>query len=339
MPMSAKRRLLLVLIPLAFVALLFAAAEIYLRLQHAAFRDANKQVQKTFRKADIPGLIYERTPHTAETNNHGFRGEDYHFEKPENVWRIVVVGDSVAQGHGVEMSQTFGKRLEHFLNHQRSPEDPEVQVYVVAETGYNTAQQLLLLEHKALAYDPDLIIWAYCLNDPAHALFHNEGNLYSRYFFEPTSHALHGLKRLLFKARERIQSLGEDQEYHRFLHSIYRTQVRRHIEKLARITQQADVPVLLLVIPVLEIKKLADDPEYVITPMDYELLDVHTLVARWALQNDLGVVEGLDAFMGRRLADLILEDWDMWHPNPAGHEDLALQLQKHMLRHGPSPGQ
>ncbi len=337
--MSAKRRFLLVLIPLVFLALLVAAAEIYLRMQHGAFRDANKQVQETFRKAEIPGLIYERIPHTAETNNHGFRGQDYELEKPENVWRIVVVGDSVAQGHGLEMSETFGKRLEYFLNHQRSPETPEVQVYVVAETGYNTAQELLLLEHKALDYSPDLIIWAYCLNDPAHALFHNESNLYSRYFHEPKSYALYGLKRLLFKARERIQALGEDMEYHRLLHTIYRSQVRRHIKKLAKITQQADVPVLLLIIPVLEIQKLAEDPEYVVTPMDYELLDVHTLVARWALQNDLNVVEGLDAYMARHLEALILEDWDMWHPNPTGHELLALQVQKHMLRHGPYPGQ
>lgn len=335
--MSAKRRLLLVLIPLVFIGLLAAAAEIYLRLQHDAFREANKQVEQTFRNAEIPGLIYERIPHTAETNNHGFRGEDYQLQKPKDVWRVVVVGDSVAQGHGVDMSESLGKRLEHFLNHQRRPDAPEAQVYVVAETGYNTAQELLLLEHKALAYDPDLILWVYCLNDPGHALFHNESNLYSRYFHEPASYAFHGLKRLLFKARERIQAMGEDQEYHRLLHSIYRSQVRGHIEKLAQVTRQADVPVLLLIVPVLETWKLEAAPEYVITPMDYSLLDVHTLVARWALQNGLGVVEGLDAYMGKRLADLILEDWDMWHPNAVGHEDLALQVQKHMLRHGPYP--
>lgn len=339
--MPQRHRFFALLIPLLFLAIAFLGGEWYLRAQRDAFRQANKGVEQTFRAAALPGLIYERIPHTEETNNHGFRGEDYAHGKPEDIWRVVLVGDSIAQGHGIPMAATLGKRLEEVLNHKRLADAPLAQVYVVAETGYNTAQELLLLEHAALRYHPDLIVWAYCLNDPAHAVFHNEGNLYSQYFHDPPSLAWDWLRRLFFKARERIRGIGADQkerEYHRFLHTTYKDQVRRHIARIASLCKQADVPVLFLIIPVLETKRLETDPEYVVSSRDYELLDVHTEVARLALQQGLDVVEGLDAYVGRPLADLTLSPDDIWHPSPAGHELLALQLQKHMLLHGPYPG-
>lgn len=337
--MPAQRRFSLLAVLLVLILLAFVAAEIYLRSQHADFREAHKELEQTFQASEIPGLIYERKPGSTGANALGFRDSDCPCKKPADTWRVVVLGDSVAMGRGVALEESFGKRLEHFLNHQRTAGMPEVQVCLMAEEGYNTAQKLRVLEYKALQCEPDLIVWAYSLDDPAHVLFHEGSAPHARYFYDPLSRAALGVRRLLFQARERFQGAGEDADVFRRLHNVYRQQLERQMKHLGQLSQRADVPVLLLVLPVLETEKLADDPGYVVTPMDYRLLDVHTLVTRMALQNDIAVVEGLDAFMGRRVADLLLSKEDILHPNAAGHELWALQLQKHMLRHGPYPGE
>lgn len=332
--MTAKRRKFLLLFVVVLLVA-FVVAEIALRLQQSAFRQEHAELEKTFRASQIPGLIYERIPDTEETNSQGFRGPDWQQQKQDNVWRIVMLGDGIARGDGVAFSESLGKRLEHFLNHERTPNAPRAEVLVLAESGYNTAQELSLLEHKALDLAPDLIVWVYALDDPALPLLHKT-TPQARYFHQPTSLALDQGRQLLLAARERIQA-PDNSAYPRMLHSMYLDQVRRHMAQLAALTAQADVPVLLLVIPVLETEKLTDDPQFVITPMDYGLLDVHTTVTRLGLQNGLGVVEGLDAYMGRTLTELMQSPEERWLPGPAGHELLALQLQKHMLRHGPYP--
>jgi len=334
--MTRTRRILLM--TLAALALAFIAAEAWLRLQRAGQLREHADLEQTFRKAEAPGLVYERRPGADQTNAHGLRGPEWTCEKPDDVWRVLLVGDGIARGDGVPLQESLGMRLQEALNHERSPDSPRVEVLLVAETGYNTAQELALLEHEALACAPDVIVWVYALDDPAHILFHDRAQPMADHFHQPPSLALDGLRRLLFHARERIQASSGDAPWPRTLHAVYAEDIRANFQRLAALARQADVPVLLLVVPALETQKLARNPDYVLTPMDYEFLDLHTQVARYGLQQGLVVVEGLDAWMGKPLAELVQSPEEPWLPGTRGHELLALQLQKHMLRHGPYPG-
>jgi lysophospholipase L1-like esterase len=104
--------------------------------------------------------LYYEYPGTA--NRLGYRDRDHPLDKPPGTYRIVVLGDSVAAGWGVErIEDVFPALLEDALDRPGRA----VEVLNFAVTGYNTAQEVETLAARALAYEPDLVLLAYCLND------------------------------------------------------------------------------------------------------------------------------------------------------------------------------
>ena len=100
--------------------------------------------------------------HTFRTNSQGLRGtREYPFVKPPGVFRILVLGDSVALGHGVQDDETFAALLEDNLSNLRPTE-----VLNMGVSGFGTAEELIQLRHVGLRYQPDLVILAYFQNDP-----------------------------------------------------------------------------------------------------------------------------------------------------------------------------
>src|SRR5262249_24564909 len=99
------------------------------------------------------------------TNSLGFRGPELARDKPPRTCRIVVLGDSVAFGWGVDDEFTFLRRFEDELN--EGPPAPEVRFEVV-NTGhpmYDTTQEAALLRDEGLALQPDLVLLVYVVND------------------------------------------------------------------------------------------------------------------------------------------------------------------------------
>jgi lysophospholipase L1-like esterase len=95
-------------------------------------------------------------------NRLGYRDRDWPVTKPAGTFRVVVLGDSIAEGMGVDdVADTFPARLERDLRAAGRP----VEVLSFAVTGYNTAQEVETLAARALAFRPDLVLLAYCLND------------------------------------------------------------------------------------------------------------------------------------------------------------------------------
>lgn len=95
-------------------------------------------------------------------NSNGFRGKEYSIEKPNNTIRVLVLGDSVAFGWGVNENETFSVVLEKMLN---SDAQKKYEVLNLAVPGYNTEQEVEMLKTKGLKYNPDIIIIAYHRND------------------------------------------------------------------------------------------------------------------------------------------------------------------------------
>lgn len=84
-------------------------------------------------------------------NSKGLRdNKDYSYNKPENVTRIIVLGDSFTWGEGVNNSQICTEFLEN--------KQDKVEVINTGHVGYGTAQELLLLKNEGVKYSPDLII-------------------------------------------------------------------------------------------------------------------------------------------------------------------------------------
>ncbi len=102
-------------------------------------------------------------------NSAGFRDRDYSLEKPEGVFRIIILGDSMTEGLQVPLEQTFAKVLETLLNGDTVKDDFSKKKFEVLNLGvaaYGTGQEYLLLKEYGLLYQPDLVILAFLsLND------------------------------------------------------------------------------------------------------------------------------------------------------------------------------
>jgi lysophospholipase L1-like esterase len=94
-------------------------------------------------------------------NADGFRDRLYARPKRPGTFRIVVLGDSVAFGWGVPAEDTFPKVLEASLAHLA----PGIEVLNLGVTGYNPYTEAALLADVGLAYEHDLVIFQFCVND------------------------------------------------------------------------------------------------------------------------------------------------------------------------------
>ncbi|MFQ5458022.1 MAG: SGNH/GDSL hydrolase family protein, partial [Myxococcota bacterium] len=96
-------------------------------------------------------------------NSQGLRADEVPLAKPEGVFRILVLGDSVTFGENVTAAQSFSKQTEAILNQARPGK--RVEVLNAGVRGYNTYQELILLKEVGLAYHPDLVVVCYVVND------------------------------------------------------------------------------------------------------------------------------------------------------------------------------
>lgn len=92
------------------------------------------------------------------TNSAGFHDVEHHVEKPPNVYRIVVLGDSFIEGLAVPIESGFTQQLESLL--QVEIKDRRVEVLNLAVSGIGPAQYLRMLERRGLGYTPDLVLMA-----------------------------------------------------------------------------------------------------------------------------------------------------------------------------------
>lgn len=111
-----------------------------------------------------PRVGYEIIPSVSEqVNSLGMRGPERPEHKPEGGYRVLVIGDSVAFGVGVAMGDTFAAKLEDRL--RTAVGNRYVDVLNAGVSGYNTIQQLAVLETRLARHRPDAVVVSYCPND------------------------------------------------------------------------------------------------------------------------------------------------------------------------------
>jgi hypothetical protein len=97
-------------------------------------------------------------------NSRGYRDFEYSSERPEKTFRILVLGDSMTFGHGIDKSSnTYPKILETHLNNKTSKQ--KFEVINLAYPGYNTDSQLYDLYIKGFNFQPDMVFLGYYHND------------------------------------------------------------------------------------------------------------------------------------------------------------------------------
>ncbi|HEU4365563.1 MAG TPA: SGNH/GDSL hydrolase family protein [Candidatus Krumholzibacteria bacterium] len=326
-----RRNLLLLMIALLAVLI---PAELYLRAQAARDRAQIRGNMDERALCTEPSpdrrLLYTYTPGECGANSRGFRDVEHTAQKPEGAFRIVLIGDSVAEGRDVEPDSSFGRVLERMLNAR--DDGRRYEVILLARIGYSTSQEIVLLENEAPRYDPDLVLWSYCLNDPSHPVFHNANGALGRYYYRPTLRLAALAKAFAFRVKQKIGGRGCDTEFHAFVQCAFRKDIQRDLHHIAAQVRKRGVPVAFVVHPVFEQK-----PSFT----EYSLAGVHEELDAVALGAGFAVIDVLDAFRPFAPADLKLDNeeyFDPWHLNPRGHRVTAAYIYDRLVAEHLMPG-
>ena len=100
-----------------------------------------------------------------EYNSLGFRGPDVPYEKPEDVYRILIIGDSFVEAREVDYEDTFAVQLANLLADTTTPDGKSFEVIAVGTTGWGTLQGYLYYHHEGKKFSPDLVIHSFYIND------------------------------------------------------------------------------------------------------------------------------------------------------------------------------
>lgn len=92
------------------------------------------------------------------TNSQGLRDIEHPIKKPENEYRVIILGDSLVEGQGVEFEKTWTRVLEKSLNKHGNQFNYRIINGGVAGSDPFFARQLFL--RRLLKYDPDTVILA-----------------------------------------------------------------------------------------------------------------------------------------------------------------------------------
>src|SRR4051812_45908155 len=143
-------------------------AEIILRLVDRGH--AYYSAPELYQPSTDPRVLFEPRPGfngfsegtSVSTNSHGLREREFPLAKPADTRRVLFLGDSVTFGAGVRDSEPYARLLELDLEADGAGPIETINAGVV---GYNTIQELGRLEDVGLAYQPDVVVLTFLVND------------------------------------------------------------------------------------------------------------------------------------------------------------------------------
>jgi len=254
-------------------------------------------------------------------NRFGFRSPDVELAKPRGVKRVVLLGDSFTFGQGVWLEDTLSYRLEGLLNTD-VPADTQVLNFAVG--GWGSRDEILYLESEGMAFEPDLVVVVYVLNDARYA----------------------GGLDLWREFREQYQKRGLEWSY---LASYFyaavgrRTLARRYVEDLVEESQQQSEKWRRSFADLNRGREIAAAGgarfAVAIFPFLYDLDEtypfraLHQKLVEYCRWNNIPVLDLFDAFQGHEYADLWVHPSDQ-HPNEEGHRIAADALADFIAREG-----
>lgn len=158
----------------ANLALALGGIVVALLIAEAALRIANHWYPYFFRFDAATGWslrpgasgYYNREGRAWVTiNREGLRGPERSRVKPADTFRVAMLGDSYTEAIQVPYDQTFSAVTERELAGCPALKGKRVEVLDFGVDGYGTAQELVTLRERALAYSPDAVVLAIFLGN------------------------------------------------------------------------------------------------------------------------------------------------------------------------------
>jgi hypothetical protein len=285
------------------------------------------------------------------------RDREYELTKPAGTFRIAVIGDSIAFGLPLHQRWNFSTQLEDLLaSHYRREQEPVVEVLNFGVTGYNFSQVMEALRSRVLAFDPDLVFYAYALNDPQEyslemgnllaqltdaeerfllvdgpSSFMQRSRLYQLVRYLMSGENLTPRKKPVWNEEDpQFVALreGRFEEYYADLNTAEETwqPIASGLVELAALSNSEDVPVHVVIFPTLS------------NLNNYPIPEVHAHLAREFSELSFVTLDLLEYYACHakvRGADIAA---DSLHPNKTGHGLAAVVLLRHLLTTESLPG-
>ena len=326
-----------------------------------AIQAAHGTIETALRRSRNPDRVYELQPNArgfafntfVEINSLGFRGPETSLDKQDR-YRIAVVGDSIAFGSAMPPQTSFPYLLQDRLRSACRP----IEVLNFAVGGYDATQVVATVEDQVTQFNPDLVLWAYCINDittHSNTLEYFERSIWfaNSVFFR--SHLIRYLFRGLTRRQLAAQaSAKNDPEIFSKLHAgqiepigadevdlrgwmaqtvdldwpnyFYGREphlghLRYAFRRLEQAATTSGFDVAIFVVPILQ----AEDGQYPYAP-------VHRIVESEAKKYPWGVIDILGLFSRVGLADPKLRNYpsDRLHPSRFGHELIADAIYEYL---------
>jgi len=257
------------------------------------------------------------------TNSLGYRDRERSRAKPAGTRRVVALGDSFAWGVGVEFEDAWPQRLERGLARRRGG---TWEVVNLSREGMNTVEQAEQLATEGLAYEPDLVVLGYCLNDSEDEdaaetrRARDWEDLRRERQSRPDGFLDHSALYRLVSGR--IRATVENRRRIAAYRSQYApgypgwTAAREAFRRMAELTAEREVPLVVMVFPLFG------------NPLDerYPFAEIHAAVARAAGEAGARVVDLLPAYRGLNWEVLVVDGANDEHPNEVAHRIAASVL-------------
>ncbi len=95
-------------------------------------------------------------------NSMGLRDYEHTIDKPSDILRIAILGDSYAEARSVNLEETFWFKLGKNLKNCKSfHKGKKIEVINFGVSEYGTTQQYLTLKNHVWKYNPDIILLAF----------------------------------------------------------------------------------------------------------------------------------------------------------------------------------
>ena len=297
-----------------------AGYEIYRQIEHAQW---SKEFSKQgwFKKMTIPSpnetLIWEYRPYGTALggfalNRYGFRDRDYETpKKPDDVYRIAFVGDSVTLGMLIgKVENVFVSKFEKLVNERR--EHRRVQALNFAVDGYNTLQITEMIRKKVLPFEPDKIVYVMCLND----FDFETSSGFKMLLLRPPKSFLWQKLRILWRNFRKI-------EFHRYCYNLNEDEVYENIAQTNKDLKKKGYELEAAILPVFPV------PPFFAGGFDhYQFHDIHEDLHRFFKSQQIPYVDLLPDFVRYKDRPIFELAFDTWHPTVFGHQVIAEALAR-----------
>ncbi|MGK0190206.1 MAG: hypothetical protein ACI9R3_006026 [Verrucomicrobiales bacterium] len=242
-----------------------------------------------------------------QTNQWGIRDQEYTKDKPDDTYRIAMLGASYTMGRGVQEDKDFESQLEQLLNAPDTGTAQPVEILNFATTAYATVENTFVCEHVVPEFKPDALFFVAhgvdilrCSSKLVTFMTDPEVELTYDYF-----------KQLKIKAG--IDAALSQDENLRRIHPFGTEILQWCYQRMADACRANDITPVWVFLPTTK-------------RIDRAAADISEM-APLAEKAGFKILVIEDPYRGRPFEEIVLSEWDA-HPNTKAHRGIALQFLK-----------